>query len=105
MNEHQRPLVSEDGVFQSLIKWCVLCAGQLRKTLPAMVIEIVEEKLEQESLENATKFMMGQMGEGSGEDRKERGDAWTLPRHWQPMDINGVGIGRVNVSNLLNISE
>lgn len=70
--------------------------SQLRNTLPAMVIEIVEEKLEQESLEDATKFMLGQMGHVSGEemgrdsfDKKERVDTWNLPRYWEPMDING----------------
>ena len=101
MNQHQHPLVSKDGIFQSLITRRALCPGQLRKTLPAMVIEIVEEKLEQESLENATKFMMGQMGEVSGEDRKEGVDPWTLPRHWDPMDINGVGRSRVYISHFL----
>ena len=70
-----------------------------------MVIEIVEEKLEQESLENATKFMMGQMGEVSGEDKKERVDTWTLPRHWEPMDINGVGGGRVDISHFFFFLE
>ena len=70
-----------------------------------MVIEIVEEKLEQEYLENATKMMMGHMSENDRDrdsfDKQEKVDPWALPSHWEPMDVNGVGRGSVDIMHLL----
>lgn len=72
-------------------------AGELRKTLPPMVVDIVEEKLEQEYLENAAKHMLGdmsnsdQVSSGEAPDKGQNGDSWTVPPDWEPMVDNEVG--------------
>ena len=68
--------------------------GELRKALPPMVIDIVEEKLEQENIENAAKGMLGEAS-GSGHASNvaaagQSGDAWVVPFDWEPMDTSGV---------------
>ncbi|KAI0241416.1 hypothetical protein LSAT2_027767 [Lamellibrachia satsuma] len=67
---------------------------ELRKTLPPMVVDIVEEKLEQEYLENAAKHMLGdmsnsdQVSSGEAPDKGQNGDSWTVPPDWEPMVDN-----------------
>ena len=59
-----------------------------------MVIDIVEEKLEQENIENAAKGMLGDASGGSHASNVaapgQNGDAWVVPFDWEPMDSSGV---------------
>ena len=66
-----------------------------------IVINKAKDKVDEECLENATKTMLRDMshtGDGYSSDDElpafnkcQMVDALTLPKDWEPMDINGVG--------------
>lgn len=79
------------------MKSCYGFVAQLRNSLPAMVVEILEEKLDREYCDNAARLMMQDVGksllEEETEDRaaKDSKEEHILPPGWEPMSQSEVG--------------
>lgn len=86
--------------------------AQLHNSLPSMVVEILEEKLEREYCDNADKLLLKEISKGliaafsddDSDDRDGEGDGdvsvkneapniLELPKSWESMTFEEVGIG------------